>query len=70
MRKTKTQKEFQQELKALDKEGVTGRPMRSGPKLRDSKVFYYGKLIVVIMVVMWLVSLFDRSFYQILDYIR
>lgn len=70
MKKTKTQKEFQQQLRVLEAEGVAGQAKKHKRRFRDSKFFYYARIIVVIMVVMWLISLFDMAFYNILDYVR
>ena len=61
-RLTETQKKFREQMKNQEKSTV--KEVRS---FKDSKIFYYGRIILMIVAVLWLASIFDSTVYSMLD---
>jgi len=64
MKRTETQKEFQRQMQGLQPK------KKKAFNFFNTKLFRIARLLVVIIVFLWLVSLFDSSINTLLNYYR
>jgi len=72
MKKTKAQKEYHQQMAEINKEQAkkNGPVKKTRKNFKESKIYYYGLRIILILIVLRVISVFDEAIYNIINYYR